>query len=44
MCEGYSYPVLNQATCSTPLNQINSYQVTMCGNLKKNATGILRDH
>ena len=30
---------LNQATCSTPLNQINSYQVTKCGNLPKNATG-----
>ena len=30
---------LNQATCSTPLNQINSYQVTECGNLPANATG-----
>ena len=30
---------LNQATCSIPLNQINSYQVTMCGRLDKNATG-----
>jgi len=30
---------LNQATCSTPLNQINSYQVTLCGNLDAKATG-----
>ena len=30
---------LNQATCSIPLNQINSYQVTECGNLPANATG-----